>query len=111
MIVPPRSKFGTITPENRQRVINSSLLAGKYDNPIDRDSAYEYFQRKYVEKQQQEMRLQQQKQREVKHKSSRTKKKAEQSLLEKMASSAMRSMSSQIGRQIGRGILGSLSRK
>jgi DNA helicase HerA-like ATPase len=43
-IVPPRSQVGAITPEQRSQIISSSILAGHYDKPVDRESAYEKLQ-------------------------------------------------------------------
>ncbi|MDH5246398.1 MAG: DUF853 domain-containing protein, partial [Betaproteobacteria bacterium] len=40
-ILPPGSRIGPATPEERQRVIADSGLAGTYDKPVDRESAYE----------------------------------------------------------------------
>ena len=40
-IVPPRSQIGAITPEQRQQIIDSSVLAGHYEKVVDRESAYE----------------------------------------------------------------------
>jgi hypothetical protein len=40
-ILPPGSRIGSATPEERGRVIAGSGLAGTYDRPIDRESAYE----------------------------------------------------------------------
>jgi len=40
-IVPPRSRIGPLTPEERAAAIAGSPLAGRYDTPVDRDSAYE----------------------------------------------------------------------
>ena len=41
MICPPASRIGTVTREERAATIASSPLAGRYDTPIDRESAYE----------------------------------------------------------------------
>ena len=41
MILPPQSDMGTIDDITRNKVINSSTLLGKYDEPIERDSAFE----------------------------------------------------------------------
>ncbi|NTU86005.1 MAG: DUF853 family protein, partial [Chloroflexales bacterium] len=41
MVVPPRSQIGAITPEQRQAIMQASLLAGAYDTAVDRESAYE----------------------------------------------------------------------
>jgi hypothetical protein len=40
-VLPPGSRIGPLTPEERQRVMAGSGLAGVYDKPIDRESAYE----------------------------------------------------------------------
>ena len=37
----PLSQIGAITPEQRTELINRSRLYGRYDKPIDRESAYE----------------------------------------------------------------------
>jgi DNA helicase HerA-like ATPase len=41
LIVPPRSQIGPIAPEQRRSIVNWSPVQGKYDQPIDRRSAYE----------------------------------------------------------------------
>jgi DNA helicase HerA-like ATPase len=41
LIAPPRSRAGAITPAERQTVMAASPLAGKYDQRVDRESAYE----------------------------------------------------------------------
>ena len=40
-ILPPQSKMGVIDEMSRNKVINSSNLLGKYDEPVERESAYE----------------------------------------------------------------------
>ncbi|MFO1036790.1 MAG: helicase HerA-like domain-containing protein [Geminicoccaceae bacterium] len=45
-ICPPRSRMGVITAEERQQIMAQSPLAGKYDVPIDRESAYEMLQQR-----------------------------------------------------------------
>jgi DNA helicase HerA-like ATPase len=40
-IAPPSSRVGPITPEERQSVLNTSGMRGKYDTTIDRQSAFE----------------------------------------------------------------------
>ncbi len=48
-ILPPQSQMGPITEEERAGEINGSLLYTKYKDYFDRDSAYEFLQRKSVE--------------------------------------------------------------
>ncbi len=43
-VVPPRSRMGTVTAEERQETMAASPLAGKYDQTVDRESAYEILQ-------------------------------------------------------------------
>jgi len=40
-IAPPRSRIGPLTVEERAAAIAASPLAGRYDTPVDRESAYE----------------------------------------------------------------------
>jgi DNA double-strand break repair helicase HerA and related ATPase len=40
-VVPPASRLGPITPEERRKVIDGSLVAGHYEKAVDRESAYE----------------------------------------------------------------------
>ncbi len=41
LIYPPESRVGPITPQERQQVIQKSVLFGHYEQMIDRESAYE----------------------------------------------------------------------
>jgi hypothetical protein len=41
MIIPPHSQIGPITPEQRAAIIKSSVVAGVYETAVDRESAYE----------------------------------------------------------------------
>jgi len=41
LIAPPRSRVGPIEPASRQALIAGSPIAGKYDQTIDRESAFE----------------------------------------------------------------------
>ncbi len=45
-VIPPESMIGTITPEQRLKVINWSPVQGVYDEAIDRESAYEILKAK-----------------------------------------------------------------
>ena len=40
-ICPPRSKIGPITPDERQQLIKNSLVFGTYEAVVDRESAFE----------------------------------------------------------------------
>ena len=41
MIMPPHSQIGPITPEQRAEIIKNSVVAGVYETVVDRESAYE----------------------------------------------------------------------
>ena len=49
-ILPPQSKMGVIDDITRNKIINSSILAGKYDEAVERDSAYEELDKMIKEK-------------------------------------------------------------
>ena len=40
-VLPPASRIGPITPDERKAVMASSPVAGAYDKGVDRESAYE----------------------------------------------------------------------
>jgi DNA helicase HerA-like ATPase len=42
-VIPPGSQLGPITPQQRQALIQTSLVAGVYEKVVDRESAYEMF--------------------------------------------------------------------
>ncbi len=43
-VIPPGSQIGPITPEQRQQLIAGSLVAGVYEKAVDRESAFEILQ-------------------------------------------------------------------
>ena len=46
LIRPPSSQLGPLDPTARQTVMDASPVAGKYDTPLDRDSAFERLTRR-----------------------------------------------------------------
>lgn len=46
LVAPPAARVGPITPEERANVLAASPLRGKYDTPIDRESAFEVLQKR-----------------------------------------------------------------
>lgn len=46
LIKPPRSRLGPVTPKERAIIQSISPLDGKYDEPVDRESAFEVLQAK-----------------------------------------------------------------
>jgi len=41
LVCPPHGQIGPITPEQRAELMKASLVAGVYENAVDRESAYE----------------------------------------------------------------------
>lgn len=115
-VVPPVGHIGPITAEQRQQLMANSLVAGVYENTVDRESAYE---RLKVQSDAQAAQQQQAaadaaaaKQAADEAKAERAAARAPDSIWETIGKSAVRSATSSIGRQIGtklvRGVLGSL---
>ncbi len=46
LIRPPQSRIGPITDQERADLIRTSPFAGRYDTPVDRESAYELLQKR-----------------------------------------------------------------
>ncbi len=103
LIRPPCSKIGPITKALRNQIIASSDLAERYRESVDRESAYEKLKARAEAKQAGVA--------EEKAKSAASKPKRSsnrQSIGEAMAKSVVRAIGSNIGRQLVRGIMGSL---
>jgi uncharacterized protein len=49
-ILPPRSQVGAITPEQRKEIVQSSSIAGHYEKVVDRESAYEKLKARAADK-------------------------------------------------------------
>lgn len=104
LIRPPESRIGTLSEDDRQNRIERSPLRGRYDDTLDRISAYEKLKDRAKEMQVQQDILEKEKTK-VKTKPRRGSKR--QSTGEAFIKSAARAIGSQVGRQILRGIMGS----
>jgi uncharacterized protein len=119
LIRPPSSRIGPATAEERQTVMSRSPVAGRYDQVIDRESAHEVLKQR-GERAAAEAAAAQDAER-ARAEEARAGASAagggsrggrqRQGPLEAMITSAARSIGSQIGRQILRGVLGSLARR
>lgn len=115
-VVPPVGHIGPITPEQRAALIANSLVAGVYENAIDRESAFEMLKvksdAKLAEQQKGAEAAAAEKQAEDEAKAERIAANAPDSTWESIGKSAVRSASTSIARSIGtklvRGVLGSL---
>lgn len=115
-VIPPVGHIGPITPEQRSALIANSLVAGVYENVIDRESAFEMLKvksdAKLAEQQQIAEAEAAAKQAAQEVKAERAAARAPDTVWESIGKSAVRSATTSIARSIGtklvRGVLGSL---
>jgi uncharacterized protein len=101
-ICPPQGKIGAVTPEQRQQIIQQSVLYGHYEKEIDRESAYETLKTRTEQATQEaEAEVEQAAQKQPKGQQP-------DDIWASMAKSAARAAGSQMGRQIIRGVMGSI---
>lgn len=109
LMCPPRSRIGPASEAEVNDVLRKSPLAGRYDNPIDRESAHEILveraEKAALEAEQAAKLMAEEKQRQ---RMARGSGRQRQSVGEAMAKSVARSIGSTLGRKIIRGILGSI---
>ena len=103
LIRPPNSQIGPLTEAQRQEHMGRSPFRGRYENAVDRESAYELLQKRA-----EQAAKEAEKQTDTEPAHGRSGGRARQSAFEAFAKSALRSVGSQLGRQVARGLLGSL---
>ena len=96
LIYPPQSQLPPITPAERDGIIKQSTIFGHYEKVIDRESAYEMLKARAPQPEQTAAPAGSSWQTEA------------GGLLEALGKSAARAVGSQVGREIVRGVLGSL---
>ncbi len=101
LVYPPHSRLSPLTPEERNQVIQNSVLYGHYEKTVDRESAYEKLKARAEQMQTGPL------QEAQKRRTAQPKSQAEQ-LLGAAIKSAAHAIGSQLGRQIIRGVLGSI---
>ena len=97
-IAPPQSRIGPLSEDERARLLRDSALAGRYEQTLDRESAYEMLAARAVVS------------------TAKPEEKGDKSpvagqlgdFLQRTVQSAVRQAASQLGRQLVRGLLGSL---
>jgi DNA helicase HerA-like ATPase len=108
LIRPPASRLGPATRAEREAVIEASMFSKRYDQPVDRRSAYEMLIERAEKTAQQEATV------EAKESVSRktpARSSNRQGVMEAMLKSIVRSIGSSLGRQISRGVLGSILKR
>lgn len=102
LICPPASRIAPLTPEERNQIIRGSLIYGHYEEMIDRESAYEKLKTKVAQKAEEQADTPYVKGRKAEPKSQ------SEVLFGAIAKSAAHAIGNQVGRQLIRGMLGSL---
>lgn len=102
LVFPPQSRIGPLTDDERQRHLLRSPFAERYDKTIDRESAHEILRQRA-----ESIEFNKDNAKSIRRSAAQTEKKIED-LVGAMAKSAVRSIGSQLGRRIARGLLGSL---
>lgn len=111
LVAPPEGKIGPLTPDERRALLDRSPMKGRYDQAVDRESAYELLKGRAEQVQAEEQLKKDQASRDDGGGwlgSGPKKGKQRQGVGEAMLKSAARSIGSQLGRQIIRGVLGSI---
>lgn len=103
LIRPPASRIGPASEVERTAILHASPFAGRYDQPLDRESAYELLTRRAAAEQ---SAAQSAKQAEERHRGRVRGRR--QSAGEVFVKSVTRTIGTQLGRQIVRGVLGSI---
>lgn len=111
LILPPHSSFSNLIDMDLKSIVESSSLYSKYKNSIDRESAYEVLkdriEREKIDKAREEEYELRRKELEKERKSSRKQK----SYIDKGIDSMLGTITRSIGREIARGILGSMKKR
>lgn len=101
-VCPPHSQIGPITPDQRQKIIAGSSFYGYYEKVVDRDSAYEMLKKRALQEEQAAEKV------ETKPTAPKRTGRQSDDVVTAMMKSAGRALASQAGRELTRGILGSL---
>ncbi|HPT39135.1 MAG TPA: DUF853 family protein [Candidatus Omnitrophota bacterium] len=102
-ICPPQSRLGTITDQERQKIVQGWLHFGKYEKAVDRESAFEILKKRSAQKLA-EVEPVAKKPTNIRRAPGRPR----DSLGQVLVKSTLRTIGSSLGRRILRGILGSI---
>lgn len=111
-ILPPESLMGTLPENERQSIINGSLLYAKYANAVDGESAYEFLARRSAQiqetaiKEAEQLTLTQQKQKEIE-----ARKKATSNVVKNVVKTTGSTVGREIGKTIGGTVGGSFGKR
>jgi DNA helicase HerA-like ATPase len=110
LIRPPTSRIGPISEPERTDVRSRSPVGSRYDETLDRESAAEVLQKR-AEKAAREAELAEQAEEQASRKKPAPRRSTRQTPTEAAVKSFLRSMSTTLGREIMRGILGVIKKR
>lgn len=121
LIAPPRSRIGPLNDSEREEILGRSPIRGRYDEAIDRESAFELLKARAEDEARREaseqaeaeaekarIKAQKEAERRARQNAPRARRSNRQGIGEAMLKSVARSVGSSLGRKLVRGILGSL---
>ena len=118
LILPPHSSFATLNDSEYRNLVESSNLYSKYKNSVDRESAYEVLIKRIENEKIQEERekLEEEKRKEMENREKELEKerkssRKQKSYIDKGIDSMLGTITRSIGREIARGILGSMKKR
>ncbi|MDU5913522.1 MAG: helicase HerA-like domain-containing protein [Anaerococcus vaginalis] len=118
LILPPHSSFATLSDDEYKALVDSSQLYTKYKDPIDRESAYEILleriEKEKVEAEKEKIDAERQKELEAQKKELEKAQKStrrQKTYVDKGIDSMLGTITRTIGREIARGILGSMKKR
>ena len=111
----PLSQIGAISEAQRKQLISSSMIAGKYDNPIDRESAFEVLladaQRAQAEQEAQAEAVEEQKVKSEKEAKANGNSKGTKSIFSKIAKAAAGAVITSVTASVGTAVANSVTGK
>jgi uncharacterized protein len=108
LVTPPHAHIGPCTDDLRRQTQAESPVSGKYDEPQDRESAYEKLQAREAQRHAEEEEAAQRGEGEPVAKRPAGGSSRNDSMMETVGKSVLRAAGSQLGRQLVRGLLGGL---
>ncbi|MFR7760602.1 MAG: helicase HerA-like domain-containing protein [Peptoniphilus grossensis] len=118
LILPPHSSFVTLSDAEYRNLVESSNLYSKYKNMVDRESAYEVLlkriEREKIQEEREKLeeeRLKEIERRENELEKERKSSRKQKSYIDKGIDSMLGTITRSIGREIARGLLGSMKKR
>ncbi|RMG57024.1 MAG: DUF853 family protein [Bacteroidetes bacterium] len=112
MLRAPQSRMDILTDQEIQNILSQSELVARYNQPVDRESAYEILTAKLEKAREAEIQAQREEERAAARQVSRRQAKADPGVLESLSKNTMvRQLGRTVARELTRGLLGVLGVK